>query len=51
MCEKPLLKAAHKNGDYNFSYVFENILSLLHESKVVVGNLETVFAGKRLRLH
>ena len=47
MCEKPLLKASHKNGDYNFSYVFENILSLLHESKVVVGNLETVFAGKK----
>lgn len=47
MCEKPLLRAACQNGKYNFSYVFENISSLLQESNAVVGNLETVFAGEK----
>ena len=46
MCEKPLQKAAQKGEDFNFSQVFKNTKSILEQSDYVVGNLETVFAGK-----
>lgn len=47
MCEKPLLKAA-KLGEnqYDFSRVFEGTKKFFGESDYVVGNLETVCAGK-----
>lgn len=48
MCEKPLLKASLKKGEYNFDIVFENMKSKFQESDYVVGNLETVCAGKDL---
>ncbi len=47
MCEKPLLKTARKHGGYNFDPVFEQVKDLFQESDYVVGNLETVCAGKK----
>lgn len=47
MCEMPLLNASHIKGDeYNFDMVFECIRPLIKESDFVVGNLETICAGK-----
>ena len=46
MCEKPLQKCYQKHGDDTFNKVFEKTKSLFAESDYVVGNLETVFAGK-----
>lgn len=48
MCEKPLLKAAKRSGNfYDFSKVFEGTKKFFEESDYVVGNLETVCAGKK----
>lgn len=46
MCEKPLQKCYLKRKDDTFNKVFEKTRSLFAESDYVVGNLETVFAGK-----
>lgn len=46
MCEKPLMKSSKKKGTYNFDSVFKNIQNKFNESNVIVGNLETIFAGK-----
>lgn len=47
MCEKPLLKAARKSdGTYDFSKVFSGTKGFFEKSDYVVGNLETVCAGK-----
>lgn len=46
MCEKPLQKCYMKHRGDTFNKVFEKTKSLFSESDYVVGNLETVFAGK-----
>ena len=46
MCEKPLLRATRVKGGYNFSGLFDGTKALFSESNLVVGNLETVFAGE-----
>lgn len=47
MCELPLLKASKVGKDeYNFDKVFYNTKNLMNESDYVVGNLETICAGK-----
>lgn len=45
-CDKPLLNASEENGKYNFDKVFKNIKHFFLKSDIVIGNLETVFAGK-----
>src|SRR5690625_616545 len=48
MCEKPLLHASKISNDkYNFDKVFANMEKVFQESDYVVGNLETVCAGKK----
>lgn len=47
MCEKPLLKAARgKDGIYDFDPVFEAMKDHFAQADYMVGNLETVCAGK-----
>lgn len=46
MCEKPLLKAKKSKGDLNFDSVFSALSNEFSKSDEVIGNLETVFAGK-----
>lgn len=46
MCEKPLLNAAFNNGKYCFDRVFSKMKATFNNSDFVVGNLETVCAGK-----
>lgn len=46
MCELPLLKASRTKNGYNFYSVFSHTQELFRKSDYVVGNLETVFAGK-----
>lgn len=46
MCELPLLKASKNKNGYNFDKVFENVKNIFEESDYVVGNLETICAGK-----
>ena len=45
MCEKPLLKAEKKNKGV-FYEVFKDTKEYFNNSDIVVGNLETVFAGE-----
>lgn len=47
MCEEPLLRASRKRGIYDFSKLFSSCKRLFQESDCVIGNLETVFAGKK----
>lgn len=49
MCEKPLLKASKTKDGYCFKNVFKNVKNKFKESDVVIGNLETVFAGKEAK--
>jgi len=50
MCEMPLLKASHvESDDYNFDAIFKEMQTIFEQSDYVVGNLETVCAGKELR--
>lgn len=46
MCEKPLLKASKTKAGYCYTGVFKYIKNKFSKSDVVIGNLETVFAGK-----
>ena len=46
MCERPLLKASKCDKIYDFDFVFHGVKDKLLESDLVVGNLETVFAGE-----
>ena len=45
MCERPLLSASRSDKKYDFDFVFHGVKDKLRESDLVVGNLETVFAG------
>jgi len=50
ICQKWLLKAAkRKDGSFDFTYVFKNLKDIFAASDYVVGNLETVCAGKKNR--
>lgn len=46
MCELPLLKASKRDKIYDFEFVFHGVKDKLSESDIVIGNLETVFAGE-----
>lgn len=46
MCHNSQYKDAYKNGNYDFSYVFEDIKPYIESADVSIGNLETTFAGK-----
>lgn len=46
MCERPLLSASRSDKKYDFDFVFHGVKDKLRESDLVVGNLETVFAGE-----
>lgn len=46
MCERPLLNASRYDKRYDFDFVFHGVKDKLQESDLVVGNLETVFAGE-----
>ena len=47
MFEMPYIKSKKlKNGSYDFSGLLTNLAPLLHQSDLVVANLETVFAGE-----
>lgn len=47
MCELPLLKASKHGKMYDFEFVFRGVKDKLSESDIVIGNLETVFAGEK----
>ena len=46
MCEEPLQKACRHGFSYDFDPLFDGCRKLFSESDYVIGNLETVFAGK-----
>src|SRR5699024_5209166 len=47
MCEKPLLKASKKKNDsYDFNLVFKHMKESFSQADYMVGNLETVCAGR-----
>lgn len=48
MCEMPLLKKTYDQGQYDFDLLFENVQPIFLKSDFVVGNLETICAGKEL---
>lgn len=49
MCEMPLLKASKVNDkEYNFDKVFQHMKEVFNQSDYIVGNLETICAGKEL---
>ena len=35
---------------YDFSYVFEDVKNYIQSADIAIGNLETSFAGKEVRL-
>ena len=41
MCKKEMLKAAARDGGYDFQSCFEGVRALFEESDLVIGNLET----------
>lgn len=45
MCEEPLLRASRRGTGYDFEQVFSGCKNLFSGSDLVIGNLETVFAG------
>ena len=47
MCELPLLKASKHGKMYDFEFVFHGVKDKFSESDIVIGNLETVFAGEK----
>ena len=47
LCERPLLRATRRGRGYDFTPVFSDCRAFFAESDWVVGNLETVFAGRK----
>ena len=45
MCHNSQYNDAYRNGEYDFSYVFEDIKSYIENADIAIGNLETTFAG------
>lgn len=48
MCEKPLQRYYNKHPNYDFGDIFKETKNLFSNSDLVVGNLETVFAGENV---
>lgn len=50
MCHNTQYKDAYDSntGEYNFSYVFEDIKGYIESADLAIGNLETTFAGKEI---
>ena len=46
MCHNSQYNDAYKNGEYDFSYVFDDIKEHIDTADLAIGNLETTFAGK-----
>ena len=46
MCHNSQYNDAYKNGEYDFSYVFDDIKEHIEIADLAIGNLETTFAGK-----
>ena len=46
MCHNSQYNDAYKNGEYDFSYVFDDIKKHIETANLAIGNLETTFAGK-----
>lgn len=46
MCHNSQYNDAYKNGEYDFSYVFEDIKQYIEPADLAIGNLETTFRGK-----
>ena len=46
MCEPLMLKAARRDGHYDFSHVFDEVRADFESSDFVIGNLETPLAGE-----
>lgn len=46
MCHNSQYNDAYKNGEYDFSYVFDDIKEHIETVDLAIGNLETTFAGK-----
>ena len=48
-CDRPMLKAAlQKDGTYSFDASFAQIAPMWQDSDLVIGNLETLFAGPEI---
>ena len=45
MCHNSQYNDAYRNGEYDFSYVFEDIKPYIENADIAIGNLETTFAG------
>ena len=48
MCHNTQYKDAYSNGEYDFSYVFDDIKDKIESSDLAIGNLETTFAGSAI---
>ena len=48
MCHNSQYNDAYQNGNYDFSYVFDDIKDELSSADFTVGNLETTFAGSQV---
>lgn len=46
MCHNTQYFDAYSNGQYDFSYVFDDIKGYIENADISIGNLETTFAGK-----
>ena len=46
MCHNSQYNDANRNGEYDFSYVFEDVKEYIESADIAIGNLETTFAGK-----
>ena len=45
MCHNTQYMDAYSNGEYDFSYVFDDIKENISNADIAIGNLETTFAG------
>lgn len=48
MCHNTQYMDAYSNGEYDFSYVFEDIKDKIESADLAIGNLETTFAGSKI---
>ena len=48
MCHNTQFKDAYSNGQYDFSYVFDDIKEKIEYADLAIGNLETTFAGSEV---
>lgn len=48
MCHNTQYMDAFSNGEYDFSYVFDDIKDKIESADLAIGNLETTFAGSKI---